>query len=41
MGVFEPVPTTYDFPALEERILAFWKERGIFEKGLAHLSDQS
>ena len=40
MGVFDPVSTSYDFPALEERILAFWKERGIFEKGLAQARER-
>ncbi|MBL8896135.1 MAG: isoleucine--tRNA ligase [Planctomycetes bacterium] len=34
MGVFEPVDTTYDFPALEEKVLAFWKRERIFEQSL-------
>ena len=32
--MFEPVPQKIDFPALEKRILAFWKEHEIFEKSL-------
>ena len=32
--LFNAVPVEMDFPAEERRILAFWKERGIFEKSL-------
>ncbi|HSN97551.1 MAG TPA: isoleucine--tRNA ligase [Candidatus Nanopelagicales bacterium] len=32
--LFDKVPTELDFPAEESRILAFWKERRIFEKTL-------
>ena len=31
----KPVKTDVQFPALEESVLAFWKENGILEKGLA------
>ena len=34
--MFDPVSTTIDFPAGERKILAFWKEAGIFEKSLKH-----
>ncbi len=33
-GQYRPVDTGQSFPALEERILEWWKERGIFEKSL-------
>ncbi len=33
-GQYRPVDTGQSFPALEERILAWWKERRIFEKSL-------
>ena len=33
-GRYRPVDTGQSFPALEERILAWWKERSIFEKSL-------
>ncbi len=36
---FEPVSTELDFPSYERRILALWKERGIFEKSLAAHAD--
>ncbi|MGH7425253.1 MAG: isoleucine--tRNA ligase, partial [Candidatus Methylomirabilales bacterium] len=32
---FRPAPPQADLPALEERILAYWRERGIVGKGLA------
>ena len=32
--VFASVPVDLDFPTSEGKILAFWKERGIFEKTL-------
>lgn len=34
MSVFEPVNQGESFPAIEQRILARWKELGIFEKSL-------
>src|SRR5712692_253076 len=34
MGAFEPVESSVSFPELEQRILAFWKDRRIFEKSL-------
>jgi isoleucyl-tRNA synthetase len=34
MGVFEKVSTDLDFPKEEKEILAFWKERRIFQKSL-------
>lgn len=34
-GLFLPVRSELDFPADESRILAFWKEHGIFHKTLA------
>ncbi|MEZ4223796.1 MAG: class I tRNA ligase family protein [Polyangiaceae bacterium] len=34
--VFEPVPQALDFPRYEQEILSLWKERGVFEKSLAH-----
>jgi isoleucyl-tRNA synthetase len=33
-GVFDPVPSELDFPASEAKVLAFWKEHGIFHKTL-------
>jgi len=33
--MFEPVTTTYDFPAAEARVLEFWKRHDIFHKSLA------
>ncbi len=39
MAVFRSVSTQYDFPALEQRVLAFWKEREIFAKSLAPRGD--
>ena len=32
--MFEPVANNASFPALEEQILEFWKQRGIYEKSL-------
>ena len=31
---FRDVPPQADFPALDARVLAFWRERGIFQKSL-------
>ncbi len=33
-GSYRPVDVGQNFPALEERILGWWKERSIFEKSL-------
>ena len=33
-GKYRPVDTGQSFPALEERVLGWWKERSIFEKSL-------
>jgi isoleucyl-tRNA synthetase len=33
--MFQPVPADARFPRMEEEILAFWRERGIYEKSLA------
>ncbi len=33
-GLFQPVRPELDFPADEARILAFWRDHGIFEKSL-------
>ncbi|MGI5939760.1 MAG: isoleucine--tRNA ligase [Thermoleophilia bacterium] len=33
-GRYRPVDTGQDFPALEQRILEWWKERSVFEKSL-------
>jgi isoleucyl-tRNA synthetase len=33
-GTYRPVDTGQSFPALEERVLGWWKERSIFEKSL-------
>lgn len=30
--MFEPVSSRVNFPEIEERILSFWKERGILQK---------
>mgnify|MGYP000196786000 CR=1 FL=1 len=35
MSVFDKVDSALDFPRQEESILAFWKERAIFQKSLA------
>jgi isoleucyl-tRNA synthetase len=35
MSVFEPIQQGESFPQIEERILARWKQLGIFEKSLA------
>jgi isoleucyl-tRNA synthetase len=32
--MFEPVPARVNFPQLEEQILAFWKEKRIFERSM-------
>lgn len=32
--MFQPVPSSVSFPALEEQILAFWNERRIYEQSL-------
>jgi len=32
--MFQPVPANASFPRLEEEVLRFWKERGIYEKSL-------
>ena len=32
--MFEPVDSSVSFPKLEERIVQFWKDRGIYEKSL-------
>jgi isoleucyl-tRNA synthetase len=32
--MFDPVPSNVSFPRLEEDVLAFWREQGIFEKSL-------
>ncbi len=34
MGKFEKVDTSYNFPELEERILAFWEEQKVFQRSL-------
>jgi len=36
--MFDAVPANVQFPKLEQQVLAFWKERGIFEKSLAQRS---
>src|SRR3954471_19323477 len=33
--VFKEIPSKLDFPAAEAKVLAFWKERGIFQKTLS------
>jgi len=35
MPVFDPLPNHVSFPALEERVLAFWEQERIFERSLA------
>jgi isoleucyl-tRNA synthetase len=35
MGVFEPLPRRYDFPAAERETLRLWKEERIFAQSLA------
>src|SRR5262245_41564992 len=35
MSGFEPVDPKQSFPALEERVLARWREEGVFERSLA------
>jgi isoleucyl-tRNA synthetase len=37
--MFQPVPSSVRFPELEERILAFWKERRIYEASLEQRAD--
>ena len=32
--MFQPVPSSVNFPALEEQLLAFWKQRRIYEQSL-------
>ena len=32
--MFDPVPSNVSFPRLEEEVLTFWREQGIFEKSL-------
>ena len=32
--MFEPVESSVSFPKLEEKIIQFWKDRGIYEKSL-------
>jgi len=39
-GQYRTVDTGQSFPALEERILGWWKERGIFEKSLELRADK-
>ena len=39
MTVFEPVDARVQFPALEERILAWWREADIFARSLAARAD--
>ena len=34
MPTFEPVPTRVAFPALEQRILAFWREHDVFARSV-------
>jgi isoleucyl-tRNA synthetase len=33
--MFQPITGTISFPTLEEKIIEFWKDRGIYEKSLA------
>ena len=35
MSGFEPVDPKQSFPELEERVLARWREEGVFERSLA------
>ena len=37
--MFEPIPQKIDFPALETRILEFWRQEKIFEKSLTLRED--
>ena len=37
--MFEPVESSVSFPKLEERIVQFWKDRGIYEKSLEMRAD--
>ena len=37
--MFEPVDSNVSFPKLEERIVQFWKEHGIYEKSLEMRAD--
>ena len=37
--MFTPVPKNTNFPQLEEEILQFWRERGIYEKSLEQRAD--
>jgi isoleucyl-tRNA synthetase len=37
--IFEPVSSQVRFPAVEEKILSFWKENGIFEESLEATKD--
>jgi isoleucyl-tRNA synthetase len=37
--MFAPVPSSVDFPRLEEEVLAFWKERRIYEQSLQQRAD--
>jgi len=37
--MFEPVDSSVSFPKLEERIVQFWKDRGIYEKSLEMRTD--
>jgi isoleucyl-tRNA synthetase len=39
MSGFEPVDPKQSFPALEERVLARWREEGVFERSLAARAD--
>jgi len=39
MPGFEPVDPKQSFPALEERVLARWREEGVFERSLAARAD--
>jgi len=36
--MFQPVPSSVSFPALEEQILAFWNARRIYEQSLQRRS---
>lgn len=37
--MFEPVDSSVSFPKLEEKIVRFWKDRGIYEKSLEMRAD--
>ena len=41
MAAFRPVPTEYDFPALEKRILDLWKSRNVFARSLEPRAGQA